>query len=66
MTLAVASTRHEREVVHDDHLDRRTVARERRAARTAHGLTQLLDERPELGSACPWAAFAVDALRWSV
>ena len=49
----------------EDH-DRRTAARERRLAQTAHGLTELLGKRPELATACPLAAFAVDALRWSV
>lgn len=49
---------------HDRH-DRRTVARERRAAQTAHGLTELLEKRPELAGVCPWAAFSVDAVRWT-
>lgn len=44
----------------------RTLARERRVARTSHGLTELLEKRPELATACPLAGFAVDALRWSV
>ena len=44
----------------------RALARERRVARTAHGLTELLEKRPELATACPLAAFAVDAVRWSV
>jgi hypothetical protein len=44
----------------------RAVARERRAAQTAHRLTQLLERRPELASACPLAALAVDAVLWSV
>ena len=51
----------EADVTHD-----RALARERRAAQTAHGLTQLLEKRPELASACPLAALAVDAVRWSV
>ena len=50
---------------HDDHHDRRTAARERRVAQTAHGLTELLEKRPELAGVCPWAALAVDAVRWS-
>lgn len=50
---------------HDDRQDRRTAARERRLAQAAQGLAELLEKRPELGGACPWAAFAVDAVRWS-
>lgn len=48
-----------------DHHDRRTAMREQRAAQTAHGLTTLLAKRPELATACPLAAFAADAVRWS-
>jgi hypothetical protein len=44
----------------------RALARERRAAQVAQGLTRLLEKRPELATACPLAAFAVDAVRWSV
>lgn len=51
---------------HEDRQDRRTAARERRVAQTAHGLTELFEKRPELATACPLAAFAVDAVRWSV
>lgn len=50
---------------HDRH-DRRTAMRERRVAQTAHGLSELLEKRPELAGTCRWAAFAVDAVRWSV
>ena len=46
--------------------DRRTAARERRVAQTAHGLSELLDRRPELAGTCPWATLAVEAVRWSV
>lgn len=49
-----------------DSQDRRTAARERRVAHVSHGLTELLEKRPELATACPLAAFAVDAVRWSV
>ena len=45
--------------------DRRTAMREQRAAQTTHGLTSLLAKRPELATACPLAAFAADAVRWS-
>jgi len=50
---------------HHDPPDRRTAARERRVAQTSQGLTELLEKRPELAGVCPWAAFAVDAVRWS-
>lgn len=49
---------------HDLH-DRRIAARERRLAHVAHGLNELLEKRPELATACPLAAFAVDAVRWT-
>lgn len=50
---------------HEPH-DRRTAARERRVAQTAHGLSELLERRPELAGTCPWATLAVEAVRWSV
>lgn len=50
---------HDREV-------RRAAARERRVARSSHGLNELLEERPELATACTLAAFAVGAVRWLV
>jgi len=67
MTVVVDTRRHDQhdQGVHDDRPDRRTAARERRAAQTAHGLDSLLARRPELAEVCPWAAFAVDAVRWS-
>lgn len=46
--------------------DRRTVARERRAARQSQSLIELLERRPELAGTCPWASLAVEGLRWSV
>ncbi|HEX4976672.1 MAG TPA: hypothetical protein VFV40_02290 [Nocardioides sp.] len=49
---------------HDRH-DRRTAARERRSAHVVHGLTELLERRPELATTCPLAAFAADAVRWT-
>jgi hypothetical protein len=49
---------------HDPH-ERRAAARERRVAHVSHGLTELLEKRPELAAACPLAGFAVDAVRWS-
>lgn len=60
MTAMVDVQQPEADGAHD-----RALARERRAAQTAHGLTQLLEKRPELATACPLAAFAADALRWS-
>lgn len=49
-----------------DRLERRVAARERRAAQTSQGLTELLEKRPELAVVCPWASFAADAVRWSI
>ena len=56
---------HDRRTADRRTADRRTAMREQRAAQTAHGLTTLLARRPELATACPLAAFAVDAVRWS-
>lgn len=50
----------------DERLVRRTAARARRHAQTAHGLAELLEKRPDLDTVCPWARFAVDGVRWSV
>jgi hypothetical protein len=54
-----------REPDSQDPHDHRALARDRRVARTSHGLAELLEQRPELAGVCPWAGFAVDALRWS-